>query len=72
MTIVSPILTGLYRQYRAKGENDKAIADYTEAIRLEPENAQAYHGRGSAYEAKGDHKRAEADFAEAKKLGHAE
>jgi tetratricopeptide (TPR) repeat protein len=28
--------------YRAKGDNDRAIADYNEAIRLDPRLAQAY------------------------------
>ena len=32
--------------YREKGELDKAIADYTEAIRLEPKDATAYFARG--------------------------
>ena len=36
------------------GETDKAIADYTAAIRLDPKMASAYLGRAFAYEAKGD------------------
>ena len=51
-----------------KGNLDKAIADYTEAIRLNPELELAYFGRGLAYEAKGVTTKAEADFAQAKKL----
>ena len=51
---------------------DKAIADYTETIRLDPELAVAYRGRGVAYEKKGDKAKAEADFAQAKKLGYRE
>ena len=35
--------------YGRKGELDKAIADYTEAIRLDPKHAQAYYDRGGAY-----------------------
>ncbi len=35
--------------YAEKGEFDKAIADYTEAIRLNPKFAKAYVDRGIAY-----------------------
>jgi Flp pilus assembly protein TadD len=53
-----------------KGDQDKAIADYNEAIRLKPENARAYFNRGIAYQAKGDLDKAEQDFAKAKALGY--
>ena len=33
--------------YEEKGEHDQAIADYTEAIRLKPDYAEAYYNRGS-------------------------
>ena len=49
---------------------DKAIADYTVAIRLEPKDAQAYQNRGVAYEKKDEKAEAEEDFAQAKKLGY--
>jgi Flp pilus assembly protein TadD len=55
--------------YASKGNWDKAIADFTEAIRLDPQCARAYGGRGFAYEQKGETSKAEADFAEAKRLG---
>src|SRR5258708_5429803 len=35
--------------YRTKGDNDRALADYTEAIRLAPKNAYPYNGRGNVY-----------------------
>jgi TonB family protein len=35
--------------YIAKGEYKRAIADYDEAIRLNPQNAAAYYNRGFAY-----------------------
>ena len=67
--------------YQAKGDNDRAIADYAEAIRLDPEDAFAYNGRGNAYQvkrdkdgakhvdrAKGDNDRAIADYSEAIRL----
>ena len=47
--------------YYLKREVDKAIADYTEAIKLNPEFALAYYGRGGAYKDKGEYVRAIAD-----------
>src|SRR6266849_626583 len=35
--------------YRTKGDNDRAIAEYNEAIRLDPRYSLAYNGRGNAY-----------------------
>jgi tetratricopeptide (TPR) repeat protein len=35
------------------GEYDKAIKDYTEAIRLDPKSAWTYASRGIAYTNKG-------------------
>jgi formylglycine-generating enzyme required for sulfatase activity len=55
--------------YRAeKGEYDKAIADCTEAIRLDPKHVEAYHNRGVAYWNKGEYDKAIADFTEAIRL----
>ncbi len=48
---------------------DNAIADYTQAIRLNPKLAKAYYDRGLAYERKAEKSKAAADFAEARKLG---
>jgi len=47
--------------YSLKRELDQAIADYTEAIKLNPEFTLAYYGRGSAYRDKGEYDRAIAD-----------
>ena len=52
------------------GDYDKAIADYTAAIRLKPDYANAYYNRGAVYEKKGDKAKAAEDFAQAKKLGY--
>jgi tetratricopeptide (TPR) repeat protein len=49
-------------------EYDKAIADYSEAIRLEPGSTHNYVSRGSAWFAKGEHDRAIADHSEAIRL----
>lgn len=38
-----------------RGDYDQAIRDYTEAIRINPENADAYYSRGFAYHRKGDY-----------------
>ena len=45
-----------------KGDYDKAIADCSEAIRLDPKYAVAYNQRGWAYEKKHNHDRAIADY----------
>jgi tetratricopeptide (TPR) repeat protein len=45
-----------------KGDNDKAIADYTRALGLSPDYASAYNNRGNAYSAKGDLDRALTDY----------
>ena len=56
--------------YHSKGELEKAIADYTEAIRINPDHAKAYNNRGAAYEYKGEYDKAMADYAKAKELGY--
>ena len=55
-------------EYKNKGDLDRAIADYTETIRLDPEDKDPYINRGVAYDAKGDHDRAIADYSEAIRL----
>ena len=51
-----------------KGDPDKAIEDYNEAIRLGPNSAFAYIGRGAAWQMKGDPDNAIKDFTEAIRL----
>lgn len=46
----------------AKGDVDQAIADYDEAIKLDPKNASAYNNRGSVRSEKGDAEGALEDF----------
>ena len=45
-----------------------AIACFTEAIRLDPDDAKAYHNRGIAYEYQGNKAKAEADYAKYEEL----
>ena len=51
-----------------KGNCDKAIADYTEAIRIDPARADAFCGRGMAYAREADFDKAIADYTEAIRL----
>jgi tetratricopeptide (TPR) repeat protein len=47
------IPVGRTNAYHDKGEPDHAIEDYDQAIRLNPNLATAFYGRGNAYFAKG-------------------
>jgi tetratricopeptide (TPR) repeat protein len=51
-----------------KGHNDKAIADYTQAIRLNPTLQSAYYNRGISWNEEGDNDKAIADYSEAIRL----
>jgi len=53
---------------RMKGQYDKAIADYTKAIELNPRDAKAYNNRGNAYGNKGQYDQAIADYTKAIEL----
>jgi tetratricopeptide (TPR) repeat protein len=48
--------------WRLKGEHEKAIAAFSEAVRLHPDYADAYYLRGLAYEAIADYDRSLADL----------
>jgi tetratricopeptide (TPR) repeat protein len=48
-----------------KHDYDRAIADYSEVIRIDPKTAVAYDNRGLSYFAKGDVDRAIADYSDA-------
>jgi tetratricopeptide (TPR) repeat protein len=56
--------------YYYKKNYDKAIADYYQAIRLNPNIAIFYYNRGAAWQAKGDKTKANADFEKANLLGY--
>ena len=48
--------------YYSKQELDRAIMDFDEAIRIDPEMTEAFYGRGLARSAMGAHEEAIADF----------
>lgn len=50
------------------GQADRALADFTAALRLEPGNVVALNRRGEAHGHKGDFERAFADYSEAVRL----
>ncbi len=51
--------------YNYKGEYDRAIQDFDQAIRLNPNYAYAFNGRGNAYNGKGEYDTAIQDFDQA-------
>ena len=55
--------------YFEKGEAEQALADFTKAIELKPDYAEAWYNRGVVHETLGNKREAEKDFAEAKRLG---
>ena len=59
------IVAGLYY---LKGEYDSAIVDYTKAIELNPDYAEAYNNRGVAYHLKKEYDSAIIDFSKAIEL----
>jgi tetratricopeptide (TPR) repeat protein len=50
------------------GDLERAAADYTEAIRLNPKSVRAYNNRAVVYQSQGDLERAIADFSAAIRL----
>ena len=51
-----------------RGDYDRAISDFTQAIRLDPNSATAYNNRGLTYDTKGDYDKALADYTQAIRL----
>jgi tetratricopeptide (TPR) repeat protein len=51
--------------YKFKGEHDRALEDYDQAILLNPSFANAYNNRGVIYRLKGEYDRAIADYDQA-------
>ena len=54
--------------YGAGGQCEKAVADFTEAIRLDPNNPALYAGRGLAYDGMREYEKAIANFTVAIRL----
>lgn len=54
--------------YSDKGEFDRAIADFDQAIKLSPNLVGAYYNRGKTYHRKGNYHRAIADYTQAVSL----
>jgi tetratricopeptide (TPR) repeat protein len=54
--------------YQTKGDLDRAIADYDQAITLKPDYAAAYENRARVFASKGDYTRAVADVTKAGEL----
>ncbi len=62
------IYTNRGNEWRAKGDFDGAIADYDQAIRLDPKYVNAYINRGNAWGSRGYGDRAIADYDQAIRL----
>src|SRR5262245_15878785 len=54
--------------YRLKGDYERALADYNQAIKLNAKFAAAYNNRGVAYDKRGEYDRAILDYEQAIKL----
>src|SRR6266478_3376426 len=71
-SLPTPVLSATFFDrgdaWRSKGDNDRAVADCSEAIRLDPQNAKFVHNRGMVWRRKGDYDRAIADYNEAIRL----
>jgi len=49
-------------EWRAKGEDERAIIDHSDAIRTDPTLPESFYNRGNAYKQKGEQDRAIADY----------
>ncbi|MDR3170256.1 MAG: tetratricopeptide repeat protein [Treponema sp.] len=71
--LLSDVLTGLasrsdQSRYFKKLYGNEAIADFTQVVKLDPNNPIVYHNRGNAFYEKGDYDEAIADFTQVVKL----
>lgn len=57
--------------YWLNGEFERAIDDWSEAIRANPKNADAFNNRATAYYQRGEYKKAIADYQQAAELSPA-
>jgi tetratricopeptide (TPR) repeat protein len=51
--------------YKLKGDYDRALQDYDQAIRLSPKNANAHNNRGMIYKIRGEYDRAIEEYSQA-------
>ncbi|GEM_PF-5402042 len=69
----SPELAGAYNErglsYTAKGNLNRAIADFNKAIEIAPDYGDAYNNRAVVYYMKGDFNKSWADVHQAESLG---
>ena len=71
--VLPRLLTAAARCFASKGDHNRAIADYTEAIRFEPgSTSDAYNNRGISYKALGRRAEAIADFRKAQSIDPAD
>jgi Tfp pilus assembly protein PilF len=56
------------RTYHLQGQQDQALSDYTEALRLDPRMVPAYEGRAAAFRELGNIPRADADEHSAREI----
>src|SRR5438552_2753233 len=54
--------------YSAKGQYDQAIADYNEALKINPRSSLAYENRGNVYTVKGQYDQAISDYDKAMEI----
>src|SRR3979411_2882714 len=54
--------------YRQKNDNESALSDYNDSIRINPKYAKSFNNRGKIWKDKGDTDRAIADYNEAIRL----
>src|SRR5262249_59042002 len=66
---VAPLINRGIVYYSKKGQYDLAIADFTEALKIDPKEINALINRGISWREKGDPDKAIADFTEALRLG---
>ena len=61
-------LTNRGKAYRAKGDSDRAIRDFDEAIKIDAKDGEAFYNRGLAFRDRGETDRALQDLEQAVKF----
>ena len=54
IVVVATLTRAVVDYDHSKDDYNHAIADFTKAIELNPNDARAYSGRGTAYQSKGE------------------